>query len=58
MVSVGVEVIVDGNIYIYVLFCGCVLVGVQGDQKVCIFIISFEVELVFIGGVYCMFELL
>lgn len=28
MVSVGVEVIVDGNIYIYVLFCGCVLVGV------------------------------
>lgn len=56
MVNNGVELIVDGCIYVYVLLCGCVLVGVLGNMSVCIFVVLLEVELVFIVGVYWIFE--
>lgn len=52
IVGVGVEVIVDGSIYIYGILCGCVLVGVQGNIVVCIFCCDFYVELVVIVGYY------
>lgn len=42
LVSDGVEVIVEGNIYVYVLLCGCVLVGVKGNLDVCIFCMCLE----------------
>lgn len=36
-VSEGVELFVDGNIYVYGILCGCVLVGVKGNMGVCVF---------------------
>lgn len=36
-VSVGVEILVDGNIYVYGLLRGWVLVGVKGDVSVRVF---------------------
>lgn len=56
LVSLGVEVIVGGLIYIYGVLWGCVLVGVVGKDGVWIFCFWLDVEFVLINGFYKIVE--
>lgn len=52
MVSVGAEVIADGDIHVYAPLRGRALAGAAGDNKARIFTTSFDAELVSIAGVW------
>lgn len=51
-VSVGAEVLADGNIHVYGALRGRALAGVRGDNKARIFCQSLEAQLVSIAGNY------
>lgn len=51
-VSVGAEVLADGNIHVYGALRGRALAGVRGDHKARIFCQSLEAQLVSIAGNY------
>lgn len=55
-VSVGAEVLADGNIHIYGPLRGRALAGVKGDTQTRIFCQSLEAQLVSISGVYQIIE--
>lgn len=55
-VSVGAEVLADGNIHIYGPLRGRALAGVRGDTRARIFCTSLEAELVSIAGNYRILE--
>ncbi|PID65824.1 MAG: septum site-determining protein MinC [Gammaproteobacteria bacterium] len=51
-VSVGAEVISDGNIHIYGALRGRAIAGAKGDENACIFCHKLEAELISIAGNY------
>lgn len=55
-VSVGAEVLADGNIHIYGTLRGRALAGVRGDTQARIFCHSLEAQLVSIAGTYRVLE--
>lgn len=56
MVSVGAEIIADGNIHVYAPMRGRALAGATGNKKARIFIQNMQAELVSVAGVYRTFE--
>jgi septum site-determining protein MinC len=52
MVSVGAEVIADGDIHVYAPLRGRALAGASGESRARIFTTSFEAELVSVAGVW------
>ena len=56
MVSVGAELIADGNIHVYAPLRGRALAGAMGNTSARVFTTCFEAELVSIAGVYRTFE--
>lgn len=56
MVSVGAEIIADGNIHVYAPLRGRALAGAAGNKKARIFAQNMQAELVSVAGVYRTFE--
>ena len=56
MVSVGAEIIADGNIHVYAPLRGRALAGAAGNKKARIFVQHMQAELVSVAGVYRTFE--
>ena len=56
MVSVGAEIIADGNIHVYAPLRGRALAGAGGNKKARIFVQHMQAELVSVAGVYRTFE--
>lgn len=56
MVSVGAEIIADGNIHVYAPLRGRALAGAGGNKKARIFAQNMQAELVSVAGVYRTFE--
>ena len=56
MVSVGAEIIADGNIHVYAPLRGRALAGASGNKKARIFVQHMQAELVSVAGVYRTFE--
>jgi septum site-determining protein MinC len=52
-VSEGAEIMADGNVHVYGRLRGRVAAGVGGQTGAEIFCVTFEPELVSIGGTYC-----
>ena len=53
-VSIGAEIMADGNIHVYGALRGRALAGMKGDKNARIFCQSLEAELVSIAGFYCL----
>ena len=55
-VSVGAEIIADGNIHVYAPLRGKALAGAQGNSDASIFCLGLEAEFLSIAGRYLMAE--
>ena len=56
MVSVGAEIIADGNIHVYAPLRGRALAGASGNKKARIFVQHMQAELVSVAGIYRVFD--